>query len=60
MTAQTPRLLRSGLTGRVYVATAYRVGNCGSFVADTKVDVTADFEAIEAERQAEREETDHG
>ena len=57
MTAQEPRLLRSPLTGRVYIVTAYRQGNCGSFVADTKTDVTDEFLAIEAQRLIEAEET---
>jgi len=49
-----PRLLRSDLTGRIYVTTSYVQKRSGQIVSSVKYDVTADFEAIEAERATER------
>ena len=49
-----PRLLRSGLTGRIYVTTSYVQKRDGLIVSNIKFDVTKDFEALEAERAAER------
>ena len=48
-TRKPPRLLQSGLTGRIYIATAYKDFGGGRVVADTKFDVTEEFEAIGAE-----------
>jgi hypothetical protein len=42
-----PRLLQSGLTGRVYVVTKYRERD-GNIEAQTKYDVTDDYRAIVA------------
>lgn len=44
--SQPIRLLRSRLTGRVYVVTAYTANPDGTFIAKTKHDVTEDFEWI--------------
>ena len=52
--AKPPRLLRGGLTGRIYVTTSYVQKRNGLIVSNIKFDVTKDFEAIEAERAAER------
>ena len=52
--AKPPLLVRSGLTGRIYVATSYRQWANGSIESLTKFDVTKQFEAIEAERAAEQ------
>ena len=41
-----PRLLRSGLTGSVFVVTRYTEDAKGNIVAQTKYDVTEDFNAI--------------
>lgn len=42
-----PLLLRSDLTGRVYIATAYtQDADSGLIVAETKYDVTEEFEAL--------------
>ena len=49
-----PRLVVSGLTGRVYVTTAYTEHANGLIEARTKYDVTEDFGFIEAGRAAER------
>jgi hypothetical protein len=48
---QPPRLLRSGLTGRVYVVTRYKVLDRGRIEALTKYDVTEDFEALTKEQE---------
>lgn len=40
------RLMRSELTGRVYVITAWQVAPDGLVVANKKVDVTDEFEAL--------------
>jgi len=57
VTAQKPpRLFRSGLTGRIYVATSYQVHENGLVVASKKFDVTDDFRAIEAAEAAEPDE----
>lgn len=44
--AQKPRLVRSELTGWVYVTTRYREHPNGLIEAGTKHDVTADFVAL--------------
>ena len=44
-----PVLLRSPLTGRVYIVTSYTERADGMFVARTKYDVTEMFEALAAE-----------
>lgn len=44
-TEQHPRLLRSGLTGRVYVVTRYKELGDGRFESLEKFDVTDDFQA---------------
>lgn len=44
-----PLLLRSGLTGRVYVVTTYTDHGDGTFTARTKHDVTEQYEALHAE-----------
>lgn len=51
---QQPRLMRGGLTGRIYVVTRYKVredrgDGTALFEAITKYDVTEDFEALVAE-----------
>ena len=51
--AKPPRLMRGGLTGRIYVTTSYVQKRNGLIVSNTKFDVTKDFEAIEAERRRE-------
>lgn len=43
MPKQQPRLLRSALTGQVYVVTRYTQDEHGNIVASTKYDVTEDF-----------------
>lgn len=43
---QTPRLLRSALTGRVYIVTKYRDLSGGRFEAITKHDCTDEFNAL--------------
>lgn len=43
-----PRLLRSGLTGTVYVVTRYKELPTGHIEAQTKYDVTEDFNALVA------------
>jgi hypothetical protein len=53
-TKQPPRLFVGGLSGRIFVATRYRLAAGGGFIVDTKYDVTEDFEYIEAEREQER------
>jgi len=40
---QRPRLLRSSLTGRVYIVTAYTEGNHGMILATEKYDVSTAF-----------------
>lgn len=45
-TEQHPRLLRSGLTGRVYVVTRYKELGDGRFESLEKFDVTDDFQAL--------------
>lgn len=47
-----PRLLSGGLTGRTYIVTAYTEHEDGRITANTKHDVTADLDAIVAERVA--------
>lgn len=42
----TPRLLRSALTGRVYIVTKYRDLGDGKFNAITKYDCTDEFNAL--------------
>jgi hypothetical protein len=51
---QQPQLLQSGLTGRVYVVTRYKVLDAekGRIEAITKYDVTDQFNALVAERDA--------
>lgn len=44
--AQRPRLVRSELTGFVYVTTRYKEHRDGLIEADKKFDVTADFVAL--------------
>ena len=48
---QTPQLLRSGLTGRVWIVTRYKVLDAekGRIEAFTKYDVTEQFDALCAE-----------
>lgn len=46
MPRQAPRLLRSALTGQVYVATRYSIHNDHTLIAHTKYDVTEDFESL--------------
>ncbi len=41
-----PRLLRSPLTGEVFVITRYTIREGGILVAQTKYNVTDDFNAI--------------
>ena len=53
MTVQIPRLLVSDLTGAIYIVTKWREGDCGSFLADEKFNITDEFLAIEAQRLAE-------
>ena len=55
MTVQIPRLLVSDLTGAIYIVTKWREGNCGSVIADQKFIVTAEFDAIAAERAHARD-----
>lgn len=45
-----PLLFVSSLTGRIYITTSYTEIGDGRVVSKTKFDVTADFEAIAAER----------
>jgi len=52
---QIPRLVHSGLTGRIYIATRYKEFPDGSVVSSLKYDVTREFEAIEASREQERQ-----
>lgn len=47
---QTPRLMRGGLSGRVYVVTRYRDLGDGNYEALEKYDVTEEFEAMIVER----------
>jgi hypothetical protein len=49
-----PILAESGMTGHVYIVTAYTVTNDGTVIAHTKLDVTKQFERIEAKRAARR------
>lgn len=46
---QPPRLMRGGLTGRVYVVTRYRDLGDGRYEALAKFDVTEDYEALRSE-----------
>lgn len=46
--AQPPRLMRGGLSGRVYVVLRYRDLDNGSIEALEKHDVTDDFAALES------------
>lgn len=43
-----PLLLRSGLTGTVYVVTRYKVSPDGHITAQTKYDVTDQYDALRA------------
>lgn len=45
------RLLRSGLTGRVYAVTRWKVRPNGSIEAVKKFDVTDEFEALINEKE---------
>lgn len=45
---QPPKLVRGGLTGRVYVLTRYKVRSDGGYEAIEKHDVTEDFELLVA------------
>jgi len=47
---QQPRLMRGGLSGRIYVVTRYRDLGDGLIEALEKYDVTEDFEAVTTER----------
>jgi hypothetical protein len=53
--SQEPLLLRSGLTGRVYVVTRYKVLDAekGRIEAITKHDVTEQFDKLVAEQEAQ-------
>lgn len=51
-----PLLLRSPLTGRIYVVTRYKRDDVGLLTAITKFDVTEQFQRIEAEQKDERHE----
>jgi hypothetical protein len=55
---QHPQLMRSGLTGRVYVVTRYKVldAETGRIEAITKYDVTEQFEALTAAAATSTEE----
>jgi len=44
--SKPPRLLRSSLSGRVYIVTRYTEGANGQITASVKHDVTKDFDAI--------------
>lgn len=55
-----PRLLRSGLTGSVYVVTRYRQDDSGNIVAQTKYDVTEDFTRLLDDAMASRSDADLG
>jgi len=48
-----PLLLRSPLTGRVYIVTKYSTTQHGITVADDKYDVTDQYEALIAEVTAD-------
>jgi hypothetical protein len=47
---QQPILAESGLTGRVYIVTAYTMTGSGNVIAHTKHDVTEQFEQITSKR----------
>jgi hypothetical protein len=50
-----PLLLRSDLTGRVYIVTAYALNEkTGAVIAETKFDATEEFEALAERWAAER------
>lgn len=53
MNAKTPRLLRGGLTGRIYIVTRYTETPDGTVIADEKHDVTDQFDDIITEAQAQ-------
>jgi hypothetical protein len=59
---QQPLLLRSGLTGRIYVVTRYKVLDAekGRIEAITKHDVTEQVDALVAEAIAERSKAERG
>lgn len=50
---QQPRLMRGGLSGRIYVVTRYRDLGDGFFESLQKYDVTEDFEALLEESEDE-------
>lgn len=50
-TRKPPLLMLSGLTGRVYIVTAYTDLGEGRIVAKTKFDVTDQYEALRAAEQ---------
>lgn len=54
MRKNPPRLMLGGLTGRVYIATRYRIidAECGTWEALEKYDVTSEFMAVKAEAEA--------
>lgn len=54
MPSKPPILLRSGLTGSVYIVTAYTDHGDGRITAKTKHDVTEQFEALVQELQGHR------
>lgn len=49
-----PLLLRGGLTGRVYVVTAYTDHGEGRITARTKHDVTDQYKTLRAEDEREK------
>lgn len=50
-----PRLLRGGLSGRVYVVMRYRELQNGGIQAHTKYDVTEDFDILDPAESGLRE-----
>lgn len=59
MTEKTPpRLLRSGLTGRIYIATGYRELKGGLIETSKKYDVTEEFHALMKQIREEEEADD--
>jgi hypothetical protein len=51
---QRPILAESGMTGHVYIVTAYTVHSDGTVVAHVKVDCTEQFSRIETKRAERR------
>ena len=56
MSKQTPMLMESLITKRVYVVTSYVDNGNGTFTARKKYDVTDQFDAIAKQRKSGDEE----